>query len=352
MYTKRDINIKGHGAIDMMAKMTNNAFAESAIAARSTQQFQDLFKEVEFTPAQKASAVQIKKIYDLLIHRAVTISREVEQAPGLKIVATNSQGQQIEIIGLAEKKHPNLFDNRKLDITVVENKSPYNQSQKKWIAISREEALVRDKKVSLLDELKPILKEKYTERNNRGLLHDGEASLSVIPVKSEYFESLLQEKGKNIEVLKKLSDEIDRKFGVECSLGVARKEDIEELYFCVTLPTEVSQQKTAARINDALNFPLDYDQLENGRRTKFIAMPLATIFDGIALPELEEIIDQVESKVKHPATREMETPSVDVRLVVRHRIQLAVSQTEPVKREEWEKQMLKLALACLRENPA
>jgi hypothetical protein len=125
VYTKREINIKGHGAIDMMARMTNNAFAESAITTRSTQQFQDLFKGVEFSPTQKASAVQIKKIYNSLIHRAVTISREVEQSPGLKIIATSPQGQQIEIIGLAEKKHPNLFDNRKLDITVVENKSPY-----------------------------------------------------------------------------------------------------------------------------------------------------------------------------------------------------------------------------------
>ncbi len=136
VYTKRDINIKGHGAIDMMARMTNDAFAESAITARSTQQFQDLFNGVEFTPAQKANAVQIKKIYDSLIHRAVTISREAEQSPGLKIVATNSQGQQIEILGLAEKKHPNIFDDRKLDITVVENKSPYKQSQNKWIAIA------------------------------------------------------------------------------------------------------------------------------------------------------------------------------------------------------------------------
>ncbi len=136
VYTKREINIKGHGAIDMMARMTNNAFAESAITARSTQQFQDLFKGVEFSPTQKVNAAHIKKIYDSLIHRAVTISREVEQSPGLKIVATNSQGQQIEIIGLAEKKHPNLFDDRKLDITFVENKSPYKQSQNKWIVIS------------------------------------------------------------------------------------------------------------------------------------------------------------------------------------------------------------------------
>ena len=94
-------------------------------------------------------------------------------------------------------------------------------------------------------------------------------------LKSEYFESFLQEKGKNIEVLKKLSDEIYRKFGVDSLLGIAQKGNIEELYFCVTLPTEVSQQQTATRINDALNFPLDYDQLENGRRTKFIATTCA-----------------------------------------------------------------------------
>ena len=37
-----------------------------------------------------------------------------------------------------------------------------------------------------------------------------------------------------------------------------------------------------------------------------------------------------------------------------HSLQEAIStpQTEPVKREKWEKQMLKLALACLKDNPA
>jgi hypothetical protein len=140
----------------MMARMTNDAFAESAITPRSTQQFQDLFKGVEFTPVQKANAVQIKKIYDSLIHRAIAISREVEQAPGLKIVATNSQGQQIEIVGLAEKKHPNAFDDRKLDITVVENKSYYNLNKNKWIAIA---PVMDSSKVSTWDIfLKPVYK--------------------------------------------------------------------------------------------------------------------------------------------------------------------------------------------------
>ena len=51
-----------------------------------------------------------------------------------------------------------------------------------WI---KEEPLVTDKKKSLLDELKPILKENYQEKENQGLLHDSEASLGVLAVKNE-----------------------------------------------------------------------------------------------------------------------------------------------------------------------
>ena len=57
IYTKKIMNVKGHSAIDKMATQTNEAFAQSAIVPRSTQQFQSFFKGVEFTPAQKQKAV-------------------------------------------------------------------------------------------------------------------------------------------------------------------------------------------------------------------------------------------------------------------------------------------------------
>ncbi len=661
IYTKKTMNIKGHGAIDKMAIMTNQAFAQSAIVPRSTQQFQTFFKGIEFTPAQKQKAVSIKKIYDSLIRRAIHISREVKLAPGLKIVATNPQGSQIEIVGLAQKKHPNIFDNRKLNIALVENKTEFNETDNKWIAIApvfdergnpvlrsngkqqrkhlgyisevslekfqgrikpftefnnltkkiepgltpsqvraafkqvkefatatresipdsekeavaaamwqistaskddaqygfkktsaafaifgeeligrleqlqftefaivgthkpcnehlgrkwvgekvectieqapdpanptqnkrwlvaedkklgvfrsesaqlpigtsftaeitspvsasviimsskgnqlkvgqlkkyeaadrewkgeeriitiklsnigktikpialiddkplgeidkesfkllsdklnargikvegfkfegklesspatiahikvdsqtvrypyiwtKEDFLVTDKKVSLLDKLKPILKEKYPVKENQGLLHDESASLGVIPIKNEYFESFLQEKNIDAEIFKKLSDEIDQKFGVECLVGIANKDNIEELYFCVTVPTEVSEQKTAARIDDALNFPLLYDQLQNGRRTKFIA---------IELKELQKLINQIESQTKQSTIQPTDEKVSDVKNHIEKDISAAVPGNAPlkVKREEWEKQMLKLALASLKENPA
>ncbi|WP_228059901.1 hypothetical protein [Plectonema radiosum] len=666
VYTKKTMNIKGHGAIDKMATMTNQAFTENAIVPRSTQQFQTFFKGVEFTPAQKQKAVNIKKIYDSLIRRAIQISKEVKQAPGLKIVATNPQGSQIEIVGLAQKKHPNIFDNRKLNITLIENKTSFNKPDNKYIAIApvfdergkpkfktngqqerkhlgyisevslekfqgrikpftefnnltkkiepgltssqvraafkqvkefgtatresipdsekeaiaaamwqistaskddaqygfkktsaafavfgeevigrleqlqftefaivgthkpcneylgrkwvgekvectieqapdpanltqnkrwlvaedkklgvfrsesaqlpigtsftaeitspasasvivtsskgnqlkvgqlkksepagrewkreertitiklsnvgkaikpialiddkplgeidkesfkllseklnargikvegfkfegklesapatiahikvdsqtvrypyiwtKEEVLIKDKKVSLLDELKPILNEISQEKSNQGLLHDDEASLGVLAVKNEYFESFLQKKNIDSEIFKQLSDEIDKKFGVESLIGIANKDNTEELYFCVTVPTEVSQQNTVARINDTLNLPLEYDQLQDGRRTKFIA---------IELKELQQLINQTVSHTKQSTTQLTEVKAInekvsDVKNHIERDISVAVPGDAPlkVKRQEWEKQMLKLAFARLKNNPA
>lgn len=137
VYVSRPMNIKGHGSIDLMARMTNEAFEENALVARSTQQFQDLFKGIEFSPAQKQQAAELKKTYDTLINRAIEISREVEETPGPRIVATSAKGNSIEIIGLAESKHPNAFDiNRKLNIMIIENNDPKKQAKNQWIALA------------------------------------------------------------------------------------------------------------------------------------------------------------------------------------------------------------------------
>lgn len=137
VYVSIPMNIKGHGAIDLMARMTNEAFEENALVARSTQQFQDLFKGIEFSPAQKQQAAELKKTYDTLINRAIEISKEVEETPGPRIVATSAKGNSIEIIGLAQSKHPNAFDtNRKLNIMIIENNDPKKQTKNQWIALA------------------------------------------------------------------------------------------------------------------------------------------------------------------------------------------------------------------------
>lgn len=669
VYENRPINIKGNGAIDMMARMTNEAWKENALVARSTQQFQDLFNGVEFTQQQKDKAIEIKKTYDYLINRAIEISREASETSSPRIIATSATGNTIEIIGLGEFKHPNAFDiNRNLDIAIVENDKLNTKVKNKWIAVApvfdsdskpelkngnpkymrlgyiasesankypdkmkkweeltgltkevlpglapsqvraafrqvrefatatresipdsqkeaivsamwqistaskedpergfkktsavfaifgeelvgrldklqftkfavvgthkpsnehsgrtwvgekvecrieqapdptnptqnkrwlvaegkklgvfrsesaqlpigtsfeaeivsppsasviitstqgnqlkvgqlkkyafpnqqwkgedgvvtinvsgsgkavtpvafiddkplgvidkesftllteklsakgikaqrfkfkgtlssapatianikvdsetvqypevwtKGEPLVKDKEISLLSELKPLLKDKYRGIIDRVLLHDDEASLGAVTIKSEYFESFMQEKDKNAEIFKTLSGEIDKKFGVESFIGIAQKENLEELYFCVSVPTS---QKTAIRITDNLNFPLEYDQLENGQRIKFIAIPL---------DELREVISKAESKIKLRQDEVVAAKPSNIKYcnekVVTNQTDLSKGSTGDASaqqpsnllvREDWEKNMLKLALASLKANPA
>ncbi len=348
------------------------------------------------------------------------VPREWDQAEGKITIKLSNLGKAVKPIALVDDKPLGVIDKESFNVLTEKltsrgikvegfkfegklESSPATiahikvdpqtiQYPQAWI---KEEPLVTDKNKSLLDELKPILKDKYQEKENKGLLHDSEASLGVLPIKNEYFESFLKEKNIDTEIFQKLSEEIDKKFGVESLIGIANKDNIEELYFCVTVPTEVSEQKTAARINDKLNLPLEYDQLQNGQRTKFIA---------IELSELRELINQTENQMKEeglmlgkslnfsqthkvvdngasiheekmlkekssfylPPKRTTDAKVTDNKNFIQTNVQAAVHteespqlpplllpETSPsVKREDWEKQMLKQALASLKENPA
>ncbi|GJD19882.1 hypothetical protein RIVM261_048380 [Rivularia sp. IAM M-261] len=676
VYTNRAMNIKGNGAIDIMAKMTNSAFSENALLPRSTQQFQDFFKGVEFTAAQKEQAFTIKRNYDILINKAIEISKEVQSAPGPRIIATSPRGNQLEIIGIAKYKHPNAFDDRKLDIKIIEDKNPHQSAKSRWLAFSpiyndknqplrqpngeieykqlgyiaessvqkhssillhqtelknlsthivtglapsqvkaafsrireyaqeiresipdsekqsiaaamwqistankeeygfkktsavfaifpdelierlaklqltefaivgahktsnehlgrtwqgekvecsiimapdpanpaqnkrwlvaeekklgvfrsesaqlpigtsmiaeitsppsasviitstqgnqlkvgqlkkyafadfdwkgeqglitintinegkafhpialvdgkplgvidkesfgllsqklaaknlsiqgfkfqgtlesapativnikvepqtvkypevwtREQALVKESQPTLLDELKLILKDKYQQKINIGLIHDSEASLGAVMIKSDDFQTFMQQQGKEIKYIKALAALIDQKLGEESFIGIARKQSFEELYFCVNLPIEAPKPKTANRISDTLNFPLEYDQLEDGKRTKFIAIPLN---------DLEKAITQAENKIKQhnhtvtaafpsnqealknptdatPSKKKVSTQIHTSNMTTPKQIQ---SSNQALNREDWENAMLKLALGSLKANP-
>ncbi|MGD1872959.1 MAG: hypothetical protein ACFB02_07885 [Mastigocoleus sp.] len=254
----------------------------------------------------------------------------------------NSRGIQVEGFKFEGtlKSSPATIAHIKVDPQTIQ----YPQT---W---TKEKDLVRDNQNSLLDELKPVLKEKYQEKSNQSLLHDDEASLGVLPIKNEYFESFLKDKNIEPEIFQKLSEEIDKKFGVDSLIGIANKDNIEELYFCVTVPTEISEKKTASRINDTLNFPLEYDQLQNGQRTKFIA---------IELNELRELINQTESEVKKSGNKPIESKAIDKTQATANTENSSNSPDKSVletsmsvKREEWEKKMLKQALVSLKENPS
>ena len=670
VYTTRGIKLNGHGAIDIMATKTNEAFTENSLQARSTQQFQDLFKQVTFTASQRENAIQIKKTYDTLINRAIEIGREVEQAPGLRIIATSPKGNQLEILGLAEFKHPNAFDNRKLDLLIVENNDPsLKGARNKWIALapvfeadgkpelkldnkqkykrlgyisqesaknypeitkqefkeltaeivpgvtqsqvraafkqvrefadttaqsipdSDKEALaaamwqvstaskedtergfrktsavfaifgaelverlhslqftdfavvgthkpcnehlgrswvgekvecsiekapdpanpemskrwlvvegkklgvfrsesaqlpigttfeaeitslksasviitstqgnqlkvgqlkkyafadlewkgeqgtitinhsqnsnaakpialvdgkplgvidsesfatlseklrahgrqvqgfqfkatldsapatvanikvnaetikypeiwtseqappVRNKQPTLLEFLKPLLKEEYKQKNNQALLHDDEALLKAVPINSDLLQTLIPD---NLGTLKQLSKEINKKLGTESFIAIAEKGTEKELYFCSHLNNTHSNQTNTTQITDTLNFPLEYDQLQNSKRTKFIAIPLDELLLNICKAESQmQLHNNQATAAKSDIATEKHNPKANK--TNQQESSKAASSPNPhskeavgVRRPNWEQNLINASFAAIKENP-
>ena len=669
VYTTRAIKLNGHGAIDIMAAKTNEAFTENALEARSTQQFQDLFKQATFTQSQREEAIQIKKHYDTLINRAIEISREVEQAPGPRIIATSPKGNQVEILGLTEFKHPNAFNNRKLDLLIVENNDPSSLgARNKWIALapvfeadgkpelkldkkqkykrlgyisqesaknypeitkqefkeltaeivpgvtqsqvraafkqvrefadttaqsipdSHKEALAaamwqvstankedtergfrktsavfaifgaelvkrlhslqftdfavvgthkpcnehlgrswvgekvecsiekapdpanpemskrwlvvegkklgvfrsesaqlpigttfeaeitslksasviitstqgnqlkvgqlkkyafadlewkgeqgtitinhsqnsnaakpialvdgkplgvidsesfatlseklrshgrqvqgfqfkatlssapatvanikvnassikypeiwtseqapsKDKQPTLLEFLKPLLKQEYKQKNNQALLHDDEASLKAVPINSDSLQTLIPD---NLETLKQLSKEINKKLGTESFIAIAEKGTEKELYFCSHLNNTHSNQTNATQITDTLNFPLEYDQLQNSKRTKFIAIPLDELLLNICKAESQmQLHNNQATAAKSDIATEKHNPKANK--TNQQESSKAASSPNPhskeavgVRRPNWEQNLINASFAAIKENP-
>ncbi|RUT03851.1 hypothetical protein DSM106972_047650 [Dulcicalothrix desertica PCC 7102] len=669
VYTTRGIKLNGHGAIDIMSALTNEAFTENTLQARSTQQFQDLFKQVTFTSSQRENALQIKKTYDTLINRAIEIGREVEQAPGPRIIATSPKGNQLEILGLAEFKHPNAFDNRKLDILIVENNDPSGKgARNKWIALApvfgadgkpelkldkqqkykrlgyisqesaknypeitkqefkeltaeivpgitqsqvraafkqvrefadttaqsipdsdkealatamwqvstaskedtergfkktsavfaifgeelverlhslqftdfavvgthkpcnehlgrswggekvgcsiekgpdpanpemskrwlvvedkklgvfrsesaqlpigtsfeaeitspksaaviitstqgnqlkvgqlkkyafadrewkgeqgtitincsqnsnaakpialvdgkplgvidsesfaalseklrahgkqvqgfqfkatlesapatvanikvnaetikypeiwtSEQAPVKNKQPTLLEFLKPLLKEEYKQKNHQALLHDDEASLKAVPINSDLLQTLIPD---NLETLKQLSQEINKKLGTESFIAIAQKGTEKELYFCSHLNSTHSNQADTTQITDTLNFPLEYDQLQNSKRTKFIAVPLDELLLNIFKAEQQMQLHRNQATAaKSNIATEKQNPKANK--TNQQQLDKAASSRNPhsgevvgVRRPNWEQNLINASFAAIKDNP-
>ncbi|BAY91307.1 MULTISPECIES: hypothetical protein [unclassified Tolypothrix] len=222
------------------------------------------------------------------------------------------------------------------------------QYPKVWVT---EQPLVKETKLGYLEELNTLLKQKYQKKNNQGLLHDDEAYLGAVRLNDEYFKVFMQQRGQNSESIKAIADEIERQLEGESFIGVAQKGNIEEIYFCITIPTERSQEQTAAKITDTFKFPLEYDQMENGQRTKFIAIPV---------DELQEIISQTDkvTATSSNLSQKLNNQEINLKLPNTDQQDLKkahaedISTPQAVQREDWEKLMLKDALLSLKANPA
>ncbi|PSB54361.1 hypothetical protein C7B79_34960, partial [Chroococcidiopsis cubana CCALA 043] len=119
-YLNEAIAPGGDSPVELLIAQTNKYFQQSQLESRPIVQFQDLFKDVEFTPQQKFAALLAKHEFDRKFNEANRLEqrRQSEQGP-YAIVQTKGEAQ-IEITNLTRYGHPLIWNAQTLNLKLEE----------------------------------------------------------------------------------------------------------------------------------------------------------------------------------------------------------------------------------------
>jgi hypothetical protein len=123
MYINKGIEPLGFSPVELMVRQANTHFSESALVARPTEQFRDLFSE-NYTPAQYNQALLAKAEFDKLFNAASIVNQKLRHETGPVLKVSTTSGKQLEITNLTRFDHPQAFSAKKLNLKLVENKTP------------------------------------------------------------------------------------------------------------------------------------------------------------------------------------------------------------------------------------
>jgi hypothetical protein len=123
MYINKGIEPQGFSPVELMVRQANTHFSESTLVARPTEQFRDLFAE-NYTPAQYNQAILAKAEFDKLFNAASIANQKLRHETGPVLKVSTTSGKQLEITNLTKFNHPQAFSAKKLNLKLVENKTP------------------------------------------------------------------------------------------------------------------------------------------------------------------------------------------------------------------------------------
>lgn len=116
IYLNQGITPNGYSPVELIISQTNQHFHSEHLESRPSFQFQDLFKDVEFTPQQKFAAILAKNQFDQKFNEATRqdLRRRTEIGPSALIQTAN--GMQIEITNLTRYAHPKIWKAQTLNL--------------------------------------------------------------------------------------------------------------------------------------------------------------------------------------------------------------------------------------------
>jgi hypothetical protein len=161
MYINKGIEAQGFSPVELMIRQANTHFSESALVARPTQQFRDLFGE-NYTPAQYNQALLAKAEFDKLFNAASIANLKLRHETGTVLKVSTTSGKQLEITNLTKFDHPQAFSTDRLNLKLVENKSP--GAYHKLLAIAQVNDLVDERGNPVYQKLGTVCEISRTEQ--------------------------------------------------------------------------------------------------------------------------------------------------------------------------------------------
>ncbi|MBD2303289.1 hypothetical protein, partial [Nostoc sp. FACHB-190] len=122
VYLDSGIKTTGYSPVELLINQTNKYFQESKLESRPIVQFSNLFKDVEFTPQQRFSAIAAKYEFDRLYNAAVAMERRRETERGPSAIIQTQQGTKLEMTNLLRHKHPGIWKAESINLKLVEDK--------------------------------------------------------------------------------------------------------------------------------------------------------------------------------------------------------------------------------------
>ncbi|NJO94128.1 MAG: hypothetical protein HC820_06805, partial [Hydrococcus sp. RM1_1_31] len=128
MYVHKGIEPQGFSPVELMVRIANTHFSESALVARPTSQFRDLFCE-NYTPAQYNQAILAKAEFDKLFNAASIANLKLRHETGPVLKVSTTSGKKLEITNLIKFDHPQAFSAKAFNLKLVEttNQEAYHK---------------------------------------------------------------------------------------------------------------------------------------------------------------------------------------------------------------------------------
>lgn len=121
-YLNSPIKPSGRSPVELLISQTNKYFESSPLESRMAVQFANLFKDVEFNPQQKNSAIIVKQEYDQKSLDAIRLNNRLKTDPGPSLTIATDSGKTLDVTNIAKYAYHLALTGKDINLQLQETK--------------------------------------------------------------------------------------------------------------------------------------------------------------------------------------------------------------------------------------